>query len=95
MSRGHRRSCSVGSHRWWLTLGGLRAEAGAKHQDNANVAYEACPKVVPEEQNVNADHDSYERKHVKHDGRSGSLGNELLVPGVGFEPTRSFRTRGV
>src|SRR6516164_4274300 len=39
-----------------------------EYQDNADVHYQPLPEVVPEEQDVHADHDGYQREHVKHDG---------------------------
>ena len=41
---------------------------GREHQDNSGVHYQPLPEPVPEEQEVHADHDDYQRKHVKHDG---------------------------
>ena len=41
-----------------------------EHQDNSDVHYQPLPEPVPEEQNVHADHDSYQHEHVKHDGCS-------------------------
>src|SRR5208282_2042109 len=43
-----------------------------EHQDNPDVYYQPLPEVVPEEQDVHADHDGYQREHVKHDGRLSS-----------------------
>ena len=39
-----------------------------EHQDNSGVHYQPLPELVPEEQDVHADHDGYQREHVKHDG---------------------------
>src|SRR5881227_3930589 len=39
-----------------------------EHQDNPDIYYQPLPEVVPEEQDVHADHDGYQREHVKHDG---------------------------
>src|SRR6266446_3454846 len=39
-----------------------------EHEDNSDVYYQPLPEVVPEEQDVHADHDGYQREHVKHDG---------------------------
>src|SRR4029434_10258316 len=39
-----------------------------EHQDNADVHHQPRPELVPEEQDVHADHDAYQREHVKHDG---------------------------
>jgi len=38
-----------------------------EHQNDPDVGYQPLREVVPEEQNVHADHDGYQRKHVKHD----------------------------
>jgi len=38
-----------------------------KYQDNSDVHDQPIPEVVPEEQDVHADHDGYHPKHVKHD----------------------------
>jgi hypothetical protein len=38
-----------------------------EHQDNPDIYDQALPEVVPEEQDVHADHDGYQREHVKHD----------------------------
>jgi len=39
-----------------------------EHQDNSDVYDQPLPEVVPEEQDVHADHDGYQREHVEHDG---------------------------
>jgi len=39
-----------------------------EYQDNSDVYHQPLPEVVPEEQDVHADHDGYQREHVKHDG---------------------------
>jgi hypothetical protein len=39
-----------------------------ERQDNPDIYYQPCPEVVSEEQDVHADHDGYQREHVKHDG---------------------------
>jgi hypothetical protein len=41
---------------------------GPEHQDNSDVYYQPRPEVMPEEQDIHADHDGYQREHVKHDG---------------------------
>ena len=38
-----------------------------EHQDDPNVHHQPLPEPVPEEQDVHADHDGYQRKHVEHD----------------------------
>jgi hypothetical protein len=43
-----------------------------KYQDNSDVYDQPIPEVVPEEQDVHADHDGYHREHVKHDDCSAS-----------------------
>ena len=37
-----------------------------EYQDNSDVHHQPLPEVVPEEQDVHADHDGYHREHVKH-----------------------------
>jgi hypothetical protein len=39
-----------------------------EYQDNSDVCYEPLPEVVPQEEDVHADHDAYHGEHVKHDG---------------------------
>jgi hypothetical protein len=39
-----------------------------EHQDNSDVYYQPRPEVMPEEQDIHADHDGYQREHVKRDG---------------------------
>jgi len=39
-----------------------------KYQNNSDVNDQPVPEVVPEEQDVHADHDGYHREHVKRDG---------------------------
>jgi len=39
-----------------------------EYQNNSDVHYQPLPQMVPEEQDVHADHDGYQREHVKHDG---------------------------
>jgi hypothetical protein len=41
---------------------------GPEHQDNSDVYQQPRPELVPEEQDIHADHDGYHRDHVKHDG---------------------------
>ena len=36
-------------------------------QDNSDVHYQPLSELVPEEQDVHADHNGYQREHVKHD----------------------------
>src|SRR5215475_15372516 len=43
-----------------------------ENQDNSDVYYQPLPEMVPEEQDVHADHDRYQREHIKHDGRLSS-----------------------
>jgi hypothetical protein len=49
-----------------------------KHQDDPDVYYQPLPELVPEEQDVNTDHDAYQREHVKRDGRLSSHRSCLL-----------------
>jgi len=39
-----------------------------ENQDNSHVNYQPLEGVVPEEQNVYANDDSYQREYVQHDG---------------------------
>jgi len=39
-----------------------------KHQDNADVYRQPSPDAILEEQDVDADHNGYQREYVKHDG---------------------------
>src|SRR5271157_4144168 len=39
----------------------------SEHQDNPDVYHQALPEPMPEEQDVHAYHDGYQREHVKHD----------------------------
>jgi hypothetical protein len=43
-----------------------------------DVHYQPLPEPVPEEQNVHADHNGYQREHVKHDGCLSSHPSFLL-----------------
>ena len=64
-----------------------------EHQDNSDVYYQPLPELVPEEQDVHADHDGYQREHVKHDGCLSSHRSFLLCAtewsksGAGFSET--------
>ena len=50
-------------------IAGPRREAERReHQDDADVHHQPLPEPVPEEQDVHADHDGYQREHVKDDG---------------------------
>jgi hypothetical protein len=49
-----------------------------EYQDNPDVYYQPRPEVMPEEQDVCADHDACHREHVKHDDRLFSHGFVLL-----------------
>src|SRR5664279_2699168 len=37
-----------------------------EHQDDPDVGHQPLPEVVPEEQDVHANHDDYHREHVEH-----------------------------
>jgi hypothetical protein len=37
-----------------------------EYQDNPDVRYQPFPELMPEEQDVYADHDGYKREHVHH-----------------------------
>jgi hypothetical protein len=49
-----------------------------EHHDNSDVHYQSLPEPVPEEQDVHADHDGYDREHVKYDGCLSSHPSFLL-----------------
>jgi hypothetical protein len=51
-----------------------------EHEDNSDVCYQPLQGVVPEEQDVHADHDAYHREHVQHDGYLSSHG--FVLQGV-------------
>src|SRR6266487_3703643 len=73
-----------------------------EHQDNSDVYYQPLPELVPEEQDVHADHDGYQREHVKHDGCLSShcffllCATEWSKSGAGFSETLApvFRSSG-
>ena len=70
---------------------GLEPEAeGGKDQDDADVAEQACPNVVPEEQEVDTDDGGYERKHIQHDGRPSS--HKAMLPATSLRATSPLRT---
>src|SRR6516225_10910741 len=49
-----------------------------EHQDNSDVHHQPLPEPVPEEQDVHADHNGYQREHVKYHGRLSSHPSFLL-----------------
>jgi hypothetical protein len=53
-----------------------------KYQDNSDVCYQPLYEVVPEEQDVHADHDGYQREHIEHDGCGSHRFVLLSVAGV-------------
>src|SRR5262245_48226818 len=61
-----------------------------EHQDNSDVHYQPLPEPVPEEQDVHADHDGYQREHVKHDGCLSSHPS-FLLRAAELEPERRYR----
>src|SRR5262249_45778408 len=63
-----------------------------EYQDNSDVYYQPLPEVVPEEQDVHADHDRYQREHVKHDGCLSSH-RFVLLGRDGVEQERRLRWR--
>jgi hypothetical protein len=38
-----------------------------EHQDYSDVHHQPLPEPIPEEQDIQADYDGYQREHVKHD----------------------------
>ena len=51
-----------------------------EYQNDSDVYCQPFPEVVLEEQDVHADHDSYQCEHVKHDGCLFSHSSLLLRP---------------
>src|SRR6516225_7785331 len=49
-----------------------------EHENNSDVHYQPRPEPVPQEQDVHADHDDYQREHVKDDGCLSSHPSLLL-----------------
>ena len=49
-----------------------------EHQDDSNVHHQPLPEPVPEEQDVDGDHDGYQREHVKDGGCLSSHPSFLL-----------------
>src|SRR5450759_2633283 len=49
-----------------------------EHQDDPDVGHQPLPEVVPEEQDVHANHDDYHREHVEHGGCLPSHDSFLL-----------------
>ena len=39
-----------------------------EHQNYSDVHHQPLPEPVPEKQDIHADHDGYQREHVKHNG---------------------------
>jgi hypothetical protein len=62
-----------------------------EYQDNSNIRYQPLPEVMPEEQDVHADHDGYQREHVKHDGRLSSHRLVLLCATGWINSGTAFR----
>jgi len=63
-----------------------------EHQDNSDVHHQPRPELVPEEQDVHADHNAYQREHVKYDG-SLSAHLSFLLRAAGVEPERRLDYR--
>jgi hypothetical protein len=49
-------------HSWTLQEPEIKR---SEYEDNSDVYYQPFPELVPEEQDVHADHDGYQREHVK------------------------------
>jgi hypothetical protein len=43
---------------------------GREQQDDADVRHQPFPEAVLEEQQIHTNDNDYQRRHVKHDGRS-------------------------
>src|SRR5207302_7548932 len=52
----------------WPSPGGGRGRHDHTGRVNYRMTNKPLPEVVPEEQDVHADHDGYQREHVYHDG---------------------------
>lgn len=52
----------------------------SEYKDNPDVGNQPRPELVPEEQNVHADHDNYQRDHQHCDGCSSAHGLVLPLP---------------
>jgi|SRR6516162_3741677 hypothetical protein len=67
-----------------------------EHENNSDVHYQPRPEPVPQGQDVHADHDDYQREHVKHDGCLSSHPSFLpRAAGVSttlFNPIKEKRT---
>src|SRR5664279_3274291 len=50
-----------------------------EHQDYPDVYHQALQEPMPEEQDVHADHDGYQREHVEHDACVPSHRSILLL----------------
>jgi hypothetical protein len=72
-----------------------------EHQDNPDVYHQALPEPMPEDQDVHADHDGYQREHVKHDACLPSHRSTLLLEdrvaatdhAAGRQRCRAFHTQ--
>ena len=53
-----------------------------EHQDNSDVYYQPLPELVPEEQDVHADHDGYQRERWPTEKVAGD--NYLLLAKMRF-----------
>jgi hypothetical protein len=51
-----------------------------EHQNYSDVHHQPLPEPVPEKQDIHADHDGYQREHVKH---NGCLSSHASLPGRG------------
>src|SRR5271166_5639669 len=52
-----------------------------EHQDNPDVYHQALPEPMPEEQDVHADHDGYQREYVQNHACLPSHRSTLLLEG--------------
>jgi signal transduction histidine kinase len=59
-----------------------------EYQDDADVRYQPRPEVVPQEQDVHADHDAHHREHVQHYRQSSHRLVLLCARGVEQAPAR-------
>ena len=43
---------------------------GCKHQDNSDVHHQAFPELIPEEEQIYTDDNTYQHRNVKHDNQA-------------------------
>src|SRR5215475_13595444 len=64
-----------------------------EHQDYSDVHHQPLPEPVPEEQDVHADHDGYQRDHVKPNGYLSSHPSFLVRAAEWSQAARGLLTK--